>query len=71
MKLPLRRTCKEAYALISQQFDRELPLAERVALRLHLLACRACPTFDRQMRLMDSAMGRWRAYTDSGSLNKD
>jgi hypothetical protein len=71
MKLPLRRTCKEAAALISLRLDRELPVADRVALRLHMLACRACPTFDRQMRLMDTAMGRWRSYTDHGTLNRD
>jgi Putative zinc-finger len=62
MKIPLRRTCRETTLLMSTRQDRELPLVERIALRLHLAACRACPTFDRQMRLMDHAMGRWRAY---------
>jgi hypothetical protein len=71
MKLPLRRTCKEAAALMSQRLDRELPFADRLALRLHLIACKACPTFDRQVRLMDEAMGRWRAYADSGSRPLD
>ncbi|HEU4457519.1 MAG TPA: zf-HC2 domain-containing protein [Methylibium sp.] len=62
MKLPLRRTCREAALLMSTRNDRELPWTERLALRLHLAACDACPAFDRQMRLMDEAMGRWRAY---------
>jgi hypothetical protein len=64
MNLPLRRTCKEAAALLTGRLDRELPLADRVALRLHLMACQACPTFDRQVRLMDRAMGRWRSYVE-------
>jgi hypothetical protein len=33
---------------------------------MHLLACKACPRFERQVRLMDEAMGRWRAYADQG-----
>jgi hypothetical protein len=61
-RLPLRRTCKEACALITTRQDRPLPVADRIALRLHLLACKACPTFDRQIRLMDQAMGSWRRY---------
>jgi anti-sigma factor RsiW len=64
MKIPLRRTCKQAAALISQQLDRELPLADRLALRLHLAACRACPTFDRQMRLIHQMMGSWQNYAE-------
>ena len=61
-RLPLRRTCKEAAALMTARQDRELPFADRVALRLHLMACGACPTFDRQIKLMNQAMGSWRSY---------
>jgi len=64
MNLPLRRTCKQAAALMSQRLDHELPMADRVALRLHLIACNACPIFDRQMRLIAQAMGSWRGYID-------
>ena len=63
MKIPLRRTCREAAALMTGRLDRELSLSDRVALRLHLLACGACPTFDRQVSLMSKAMGSWRAYS--------
>ena len=62
MKLPLRRTCREAARLITARLDRRLPLADRVALRLHLWACQACPGFERQVRLMSQAMGAWRRY---------
>jgi hypothetical protein len=60
----LRRTCQEAARLITARRDRALPLVERIALRLHLAACGACPTFDRQIRLMEQAMARWRGYVD-------
>ncbi|MRD46904.1 zf-HC2 domain-containing protein [Caenimonas koreensis] len=61
---PLRRTCKEAAALLVAREDRELPLADRLALRMHLFACRACPVFARQLRIMRNAMSQWRHYSD-------
>ncbi len=64
MKIFLRRTCREAAYLITSRRDRVLPLADRIALRFHLMACKACPRFERQVRLMDSAMGSWRGYVE-------
>lgn len=43
--------------------DRALNLPDTVALRLHLLACEACPQFENQIRTMRLAMDRWRNYT--------
>ena len=59
----LRRTCKEAAVLLVAREDRALPLIERLALRLHLAACNACPVFERQLLTMRNAMARWRSYT--------
>ena len=61
---PLRRTCKEASALLIAREDRALPLAERLALRLHLALCDACPRFERQLLTLRHAMGQWRHYTE-------
>ena len=60
----LRRTCKEATALMVAREDRALPWLERLALRMHLAACRACPKFERQMLTMRYAMRQWRNYTE-------
>jgi hypothetical protein len=60
----LRRTCKEVAALLVAREDRSLPAIERVALRLHLAACGACPKFERQLLTMRNALARWRNYTD-------
>lgn len=68
--LPLRRTCKQAAALLVAREDRALNLPDTVALRLHLLACKACPQFENQIRTMRLAMDRWRNYIgdeESGS----
>ena len=58
--------CRESARLISLELDQGLPWIERAALRFHLLICKACPNFRAQIRLMDRAMGRWRAYVDRG-----
>jgi uncharacterized protein HemX len=64
--LPLMRSCKEAAALLIAREDQQLPLRERLALRLHLAICAACPRFERQLLTLRSAMKQWRNYTDEG-----
>jgi hypothetical protein len=61
---PLRRTCKEASALLIAREDRALPRVERWALRLHLALCGACPRFERQLLTLRNAMGQWRHYVE-------
>jgi hypothetical protein len=60
----LRRTCKEVAALLVAREDRVLQIPDRLAIRLHMLACNACPRFEQQMLLMRRAMKQWRNYTD-------
>ena len=62
-----RRTCKEVAALLVAREDRALPWADRVALRFHLAACKACPRMERQMLTMRNAMRQWRHYSDDDS----
>jgi hypothetical protein len=59
----LRRTCKEVTVLLVAREDRKLPPVERLALRLHLAVCQACPVFERQLLTMRNALQRWRQYT--------
>jgi len=61
--IPLRRTCKEATALMVAREDHSLVWNDRLALRLHLLACKACPRFARQMLSMKNNLKQWRNYT--------
>lgn len=69
--IPLRRSCKEAAALIVAREDRALGFVERVALRLHLLACKACPRFERQVLGMRQSMAAWRNYTSGNQPGVD
>ena len=64
MTYPLQRTCKEVTALVVAQEDRNLSLADRLALRMHMAICDACPRFERQMLTMRNGLRAWR--NDSG-----
>jgi hypothetical protein len=65
--MPFRRTCKEAAALMVAREDRALPWADRLALRLHLAACAACPRFERQILTLRHGLQAWRNYRDDPS----
>jgi len=56
----LRRTCKETAALVIAREDRPLSFGDRIALRLHMAACKTCPVFERQVLTMRNALSRWR-----------
>jgi hypothetical protein len=43
--------------------DRALAWSDRVSLGLHLLVCKACPRFERQMLHMRNQLKQWRNYT--------
>lgn len=58
----LRRTCKQAAALVIAREDRTLAIPDHIALRLHMLACKACPKFENQVLTLRAAMGKWRNY---------
>ena len=58
----LRHTCRQAAALIIARVDRALNLPDHAALKLHLLACKACPQFENQALTMRAAMGQFRNY---------
>ncbi|MCI4440246.1 zf-HC2 domain-containing protein [Tibeticola sp.] len=63
--MPLKRTCREVAALVIAREDRALPWRERLALRLHMAACAACPRFERQVLTLRRALGAWRHYSVS------
>ena len=56
-------TCEEAARLISESLDQPIPLRQRIALRMHLLMCKLCPRFLRQLLFLREAAKR---YTEEG-----
>lgn len=52
--------CRETAELLSQGQDRPLKAGENLRLRLHLLLCRGCRSFNRQLDFMRAALRRYR-----------
>lgn len=52
----LSPTCREAVRLQSDSLDRTLPFPERLGLRLHLLLCKWCRRYARQIRFLREAL---------------
>jgi len=44
--------CKEVSRRVSESMDRRLPVHQRLLIRVHLLMCRYCARFRRQMMII-------------------
>lgn len=47
--------CRQTSELCSQELDRSLSLSEQLSLTTHLMMCRRCSNFRRQIRLLHEA----------------
>lgn len=47
--------CRESTELCSQELERHLSLNEKVSLKAHLMMCRHCSNFKKQIRLFHEA----------------
>jgi len=41
--------CKEVTRMVSESLDRKLPLYQRIGVRIHLLMCKFCSRFKKQL----------------------
>jgi hypothetical protein len=51
-------SCKDVTRLISESMDQSLPFGKRVGVRLHLLICRFCARYERQLLLIRETIRR-------------
>jgi hypothetical protein len=49
-------SCRETTQLISESMERKLPLRRRMAVAIHLLMCRFCSRYLKQLRFMEKAV---------------
>ena len=47
--------CRDVSRLVSDSMERQLPLGQRMQVRMHLMLCRLCAGFARQIRLLRRA----------------
>ena len=52
----LRLPCRDAARLLSEGLDRPLTVGEHWPLRFHLLACRNCRNYEKQLQFLRRAM---------------
>src|SRR5437867_4237069 len=52
----LMPTCREASRLQSDALDQALPLSKRFGLRMHLLVCKWCRRYGKQIRFLSQAV---------------
>ncbi len=68
-------SCKEATQLASEGLDRELPFWRRLGLRLHVVMCRGCSRYARQItalnRLISDHYGDDPPAEVSGHVSQD
>jgi hypothetical protein len=56
----LRRTCKEVCSMLIAREDKHLAVPDRLAIQLHLIACKMCPNFERQLLTMRNGLKHWK-----------
>ncbi|UCD30958.1 MAG: zf-HC2 domain-containing protein [Desulfobacterales bacterium] len=44
--------CQEATRLVSESLDRKLPFHQRVGIRVHLLMCKFCSRYEKQLMFL-------------------
>lgn len=52
-------SCKDVSVLLSQARERRLGLWERVGLELHLMMCKGCTNFRKQLDFISAALRRY------------
>jgi hypothetical protein len=45
-------SCRDVTRLISESMDHSLPLGKRIGMRIHLLMCKFCARYERQLLLI-------------------
>jgi hypothetical protein len=58
-------SCKEVSQLAAESAGKALPMRKRMAVKFHLMMCRACSRFVRQMALLKKACAVFQEKDDS------
>jgi hypothetical protein len=68
-------SCKEATRLVSEGLDRDMPFWRRMGLRFHVLMCRGCSHYARQITALNGLISNHYAEEPpaevSGNISQD
>jgi hypothetical protein len=48
--------CKEVTRMVSESLDRKLPLHQRMGMKIHLLVCKFCSRYRKQLLILREAI---------------
>lgn len=51
-------SCRDVTQLISRSMDTSLPIGKRIGVRIHLLMCKFCARYERQLLLIRETLRR-------------
>lgn len=51
--------CRDATKLLSESLEKPLPFSRRLGLKMHLLMCRFCSRFEKQIMFMQKVLRRY------------
>ena len=49
-------SCREVTQLVSESLDRDLPLRQRMSMKMHLLMCKLCSRYNKQLSSLREAI---------------
>jgi len=61
-------TCEKAAYLISKKQDKKLSMREHVNLHMHLLGCRFCRAYEKDIGILSSSIRQYREAPETESL---
>jgi hypothetical protein len=68
-QVPLVTSCKQAARLVSISFERRLTVREFLSMRLHLLMCKTCTFYKRQITALRKIFVRHEEFLDSAEAS--
>ena len=60
----LKFNCKEATRLVSESLDRKLPFHQRIGIRIHLLMCKFCSRYEKQLMFLRKTSRTQKMYEE-------
>lgn len=57
-------SCKEVTSIVSQSLDRKLPLRQFMAVRIHLMMCKFCSRYRKQLLFLRGVAGQYSLHNE-------
>jgi hypothetical protein len=57
--------CKEVTRMVSESLDRELPLLQRIGIRIHLLMCKFCSRYRKKLLILREVIHLYTTHNEN------